>query len=451
LSYWRGARPRIEEAERKKAMQLRSFKVLGFKNFRQPVALDDLGPINVIHGPNNVGKSNLLQAIDLFFFLMRLDYDIGGFPTLPMQLIQRLSDELLAQSGLQRTEIFNLEAPVPILLDAVIVTESSELRGVGIDPNVVPLEHVRIVVELRWMGSEVSYSVLRFETKDGKDYVAATKTHPEIAQIAAFAKLVALNARSSTGAELRFARVPAERFASSDLALSLYDARESTELKLSRRWERFVTLMAAFEDILGQGKFVVAYDRKSSEAQLLYETADARIPLNLLGSGVQQLAALLGYVLVTGATIAGIEEPELHLRYPMQLRLREVLSGLVGGPGGLDQLFITSHSDAFEAGPRFYFMEPTPDGPRVEPRGVEGARAAVGITTEGALPSQNAVLCYLTTDGVVRVPDRVRSAIGLPKGGGVVFVGRDSVVEMMSDDTFADRFDSKGGEGGDDA
>lgn len=433
-------------------MQLRSFKVQGFKNFRQPVTLEDLGPINVIHGPNNVGKSNLLQAIDLFFFLMRLDYDIGGFRTLPMQLIQQLSDELLAQSGLQRTEIFNLEAPVPILLEAVIVTESGELRGVGIDPNVLPLEHVRIVVELRWMGSEVSYTVLRFETKDGKDYVAATKTHPEIAQIAAFAKLVALTARSSTAADLRFARIPVERFANRALALALYDARESMEIKLSRRWERFVSLMAAFTDILGEGKFIVAYDRKSGVAQLLYETAGARTPLYLLGSGVQQLAALLGTVLVTGATIAGIEEPELHLRYTMQLRLREVLSGLVGGPGGLDQLFITSHSDAFEAGPRFYYMESTPDGPRVEPRGVEGARAAVGITTEGTLPSQNAVLCYLTTDGVVRVPDRIRGVIGLPKGGGVVFVGRDRVVEMMSDDTFADRFEPKGsGEGGDDA
>lgn len=433
-------------------MQLRSFRVQGFKNFRQPVVLEDLGPINVIHGPNNVGKSNLLQAIELFFFLMGLDHDMGvGFPTLPMQTIQRLSDETLAQSGLLRTDIFNLEAPAPIQLEAVLVTEPAQLRGVGIDPDVLPLEQVRIVVELRWMGNHVSYTVLRFETKDGKDYVTATKTIPEATTLATFAKLVAFTPRSSSAAEIRLARIPVERLPGPELALALYDARDSTELDLSRRWGRFVKAMSAFADILGEGQFVVAYDRKSKLAQLLYETASARTPLRLLGSGVQQLAGLLGTVLVSGATIAGIEEPELNLRYPLQLRLREVLSGLVGGPGGLDQLFITSHSDAFEAGPHFYFLETTPDGPRVEKLRVEGARAALGITTEGTLPDPNAVLCYLSIDGVVRVPERIRNVIGLPKGGGVVFVGQSGSAEMMSDDTFADRFEPKSnGEGDDD-
>lgn len=431
-------------------MQLRSFKAQGFKNFRQPVVLENLGPINVIHGPNNVGKSNLLQAIELFFFLMRLD--LGVISTLPMQGLLPLTDETLAQGGLRRTDIFNLVAPVPIQLEAVIVTEPAQLRGVGIDPDVLPLELVRLVVELRWMGDHVTYTVLRFEIRDGKDYVKATMTPAEAIHLAAFAKLVGSTPRSSIAADLRLARIPVDRLASPELALALYDARESTELDRSRRWGRFVKAMAAFEDILGAGTFVVAYDRKSNLAQLLYETAGARTPLRLLGSGVQQLAALLGTVLVGGATIVGIEEPELNLRYTLQLRLREVLSGLVGGPGGLDQLFLTSHSDAFEAGTHFYFMEPRPDGPRVEKRGVEGARTALGITTQGALPDPNAVLCYLSTDGVVRVPARIRDAIGLPRGGGVVFVGRDGGVEMMSDDTFADRFEPRSGdEGNDDA
>lgn len=171
----------------------------------------------------------------------------------------------------------------------------------------------------------------------------------------------------------------------------------------------------------------------------------ARIPLHLLGSGVQQLAILLGSLLVFGSTLVGVEEPELNLRYTLQLRLREVLADLVGVPGGLDQLFLTSHSDAFEAGAHFYHMEPTPDGPRVERRRVEEARVALGITGEGGLPDPNAALCYLSTEGVVRVPERIRRTIGLPNGGGVVFLERDGAVEVMSDETFADRFEPKGG------
>jgi AAA domain, putative AbiEii toxin, Type IV TA system len=432
-------------------MQLRSFKAQGFKNFRQPVLLEDLGPVNVIHGPNNVGKSNLLQAIKLFFFLMGLDYEFAGTPALPMQTILPLSDDTLAQAGLPRTDIFNLKAPLPIQIEALIVTEPAQLLGVGLDPALVPFERVRIAVELRWMGNYVAYTVLRFETEDGKEHVKATKTISEVALYATFAKLVALSPRSSTVVDPRLALVPVERLASDDLALALYDAQNSAELDISRRWDRFAEAMAKFEDILGKGSFVVVYDRRLSQAQLLYQTSGARSPLRLLGSGVQQLAALLGAVLVSGAAIAGIEEPELNLRYTLQLRLREVLAELVSGPGGLEQLFITSHSDAFEAGQQFYFMEPTPDGPRVEKRRTESVREALGMTTEVALPDPNAVLCYISTDGVVRVPPRICDAIKLPNGGGVVFIERDGVAEMMSDDTFADRFEPKNGGGDNDA
>src|SRR5262249_27941424 len=125
----------------------------------------------------------------------------------------------------------------------------------------------------------------------------------------------------------------------------------------------------------------------------------------------------------------------------LQLRLREVLAKIAGAPGGLDQIFITSHSDAFETGAHFYFMDPTPNGPHVEKHGTEKARAAIGITADGALPDPNAVLCSLSTEGVVRVPERIRRAIGLPSGGGVVFLERDGAAEMISDETFADRFE----------
>ena len=42
-------------------MRLSSFEVHGFKNLVAPIKLDALEPINVLHGANNVGKSNLMQ------------------------------------------------------------------------------------------------------------------------------------------------------------------------------------------------------------------------------------------------------------------------------------------------------------------------------------------------------------------------------------------------------
>jgi AAA15 family ATPase/GTPase len=52
-------------------MRLSSFRVRGFKNLTREVVLEDLGPVNVLHGPNNVGKSNVLQAMQMFFRLLR--------------------------------------------------------------------------------------------------------------------------------------------------------------------------------------------------------------------------------------------------------------------------------------------------------------------------------------------------------------------------------------------
>ncbi|MBK8695437.1 MAG: AAA family ATPase [Deltaproteobacteria bacterium] len=51
-------------------MKIERFEVKGFKNLRQSVVLDELAGVNVIHGENNIGKSNLLQAMDLFFWLL---------------------------------------------------------------------------------------------------------------------------------------------------------------------------------------------------------------------------------------------------------------------------------------------------------------------------------------------------------------------------------------------
>lgn len=59
------------------------FEVQGYKNLRAPLRLTDIGRINVLHGDNNVGKSNLLEAIGLFFVLVRaFREDARGGPSL---------------------------------------------------------------------------------------------------------------------------------------------------------------------------------------------------------------------------------------------------------------------------------------------------------------------------------------------------------------------------------
>lgn len=51
-------------------MKLLEFAVTGYKNLAREIRLTDLGRVNVIHGDNNVGKSNLLESLHLFFALL---------------------------------------------------------------------------------------------------------------------------------------------------------------------------------------------------------------------------------------------------------------------------------------------------------------------------------------------------------------------------------------------
>lgn len=353
-------------------MRLSSFQVRGFKNFRQEIGLEDLSAINVLHGPNNVGKSNLLEAMALYFHLLGLEQD--GW--LPLSIDRRINDQEFERLGFIRSEMFNLKHPDPIEMRAEILTDPQELAQAGIKP-LIPCDRVRVEVVLQWAGTFVAYRVTRFVFADGTDATAAQASPEKKTFVLKLAKFLTQNFLIRAEAADRFARIPVNRLLDPHLALALYDAKESAEIEEVRRWERFVEVMGLFKDILGDGSFVATYDRKAAQANLVYQTADERIPLRLLGSGVQQIVSLIGHMLMTNATLVAVEEPELNLRYSLQQRLREIFANLVGVPGGPTQLFLTSHSPAFESGPHFYFMKPTPAGPVVERCKVKEAIAAV--------------------------------------------------------------------------
>src|SRR5580704_3459634 len=104
-------------------MRLASFKVRGFKNLTRELVLDELGPVNVLHGPNNVGKSNVLQAMQLFFRLLRLG-DAQDSQDSSLAVPVRIEDSSWpGLPGLARTDAFNLEAPAPIRMAAVVDLE----------------------------------------------------------------------------------------------------------------------------------------------------------------------------------------------------------------------------------------------------------------------------------------------------------------------------------------
>lgn len=462
-------------------MHLRRFQVHGFKNFRQPVALEDLGPFNVIHGDNNAGKSNLIEAIGLFFVLIEELFEVpppaGRAESDIIQQLQHslLGDEegdeqpwqrkrevdrrLLERRGYPAREIFHLHEPVPIELSGSIALAPDELARAGLQvPGDVaqgPIERIDVTVRLSTVVNvlEAELVALALGAADAPAPVPldSPALEPFLRRLGAF--LTSRHDAEGRPTGRRFALVEADRWTEGariewshagrdmvppDLCLALYDAKESRDDAQRQRWRRFALAMQRFEEILGPGQFGVVYDRHSRRASLVFETdAGKLIPGHLLGTGIQQAASLIGRMIMTGATILAVEEPELNLRYTRQMLLREILIELVGE--GPTQLVITSHSPAFESPRGFHALRSTADGPVADRRPSSEAGRFTETANLLAPPAgASAPLCYVSSEGLVLVPEEVREQLGIHGGGGVYFIHRKDSghFEMLTDEQF---------------
>lgn len=444
-------------------MRLTRFEVQGFKNFRRPVVLEGLDGFDVIHGENNVGKSNLLQAIDLFFWILT---NLGGRSVSPAAssdhssqyatqfvvegvvrgVSMHVNEQPLAVRHFSPDAIFNFEEPSPIVLLGQISIAPGDFRRVGQDSSEEVL--VDVMVELRradqrcvnvdvtvprnsaagQIQADVVLNLARFIARDF-NLRAESKPHGFIL-VDTLRRVADIDGHSYEN-NLR-ATVPHE------LLLLLYDAKESVEPGVFRRWELFERAMNSLGPVVGDGRFVITYNRNQSRAILALQRGSYRIPIEALGSGVQQVASLLARVLVANSAIVAVEEPELNLRYEMQLRLRDMLRDIVASGEGPQQIIVTSHSPAFEEGPTFYAMRATEDGPVVERRPVSEAAAFLQLGDVRPPSSEGAAYGYVSSEGLLRLSDETREQLGVTNGGGVVVLKRpeSEFVEILSNDQF---------------
>ncbi|UQA56780.1 ATP-binding protein [Polyangium aurulentum] len=452
-------------------MQLHWFEVQGYKNLRALLRLDDLDRVNVLHGDNNVGKSNLLEALGLFFVLLRaLAEDARGGPGRAERYARSAAADAsgatvrslgyFVDRGFPPGEMFNLRAPgMPIALGASLRLGPGEVEG-GDPPWFREPMEVRLRLERRG-GDEIAIRLERLVQSGGED-LAAEGVEKEVLHRAL--ERLAPRSRGEMAAS-RFALIRADRTIltdmtdedlsplatrepmSRDLGLLLHDAELSTDPAQRARFQRFIECLGHFRSILGEGRWRMHFDRKQDRAELYFETdgpggLTTIVPLRLMGSGIQQVANLCARLMMTGADIVAIEEPELNLRYSAQERLRGILDTITGGQGGPQNLFLTSHSPEFELAPTFYALLPAAEGPRVERRSRADARLFTRPEKEVPPEGARAPLSYVTTDGIVKVPDKVRRALGVENGGSVVFVqAKDEHYRILTEAQFWDLFE----------
>jgi hypothetical protein len=457
-------------------MRLEWFQVQGYKNFRDPVRLVDLGRFNVIHGDNNVGKSNLLESIGLFFVALQvLREEARGGPSLEERYGRRAkADEATADGRPARTavrsfsyfadrgygpdDIFDLKEAQPIVLDAGLQLdcEASDPPWVG-GPIVASIRLVR-------GEGEVTIQIEVLRRADGTNLASTEASGQEDIDIAFALVLKRLGPRLRLkGKEMvqRFVLVRADRTTvpespgdASPIAMRgplppalgkvLLDAENATDAR-RQCFNRFVQALECVRDLIGPGTWRMRVLSEALQPELCLDPGSGSplLPVRLMGSGIQQIVILCAYLVMTETDIVAIEEPELNLRWSTQRVLRDVLDEITRAPGG-PQLMLSSHSGQFEKDALVYLLTRSELGPRVHKQVAEQGWAFTQPDAPAPASGARAPYGYVTMEGLVQVPPEVQKELGLGHGGGVVFArGKDRHYRMLTDDQYADLFDDR--------
>lgn len=294
-------------------------------------------PQVVIEGPNDVGKSNILHALDL--------------------ILRGLPGKLRQQAGIQK--------PIPgepyyhplwLKNPQGLFREGQSQFGISIGMRFEPEDGTAdwtpvadqiVTYHLRWSLAHESLAeptlLLPEHLREDRKTLAA------MAKVLASAFRLVTTERAPQRENLRFNRdAPWEnlvRWEGHNLKQMLFFYKNSPDLEIQERFEQLRT--AVRDPELGIGMINVSVSPNET-LNVRTRLEGVEMDLDERGSGIQQLLTLLTLSLCHRGKILAIEEPEMNLSEPNQRLLWKKLREFSGKGGPLDQVFVTSHSRVFE-------------------------------------------------------------------------------------------------------
>jgi putative ATP-dependent endonuclease of OLD family len=333
-------------------MQIQHLHIKNFRSLRD-VELRDLENLNIFIGKNSSGKSNLLEALDLFFS----DFSLVGGNT----------------AGLNQYYWFNKKTKDPIEFE--IIFELSEEEVVKIFPPEILKEIKRfsstraklgnLIVRRRIVGVAGAWETTVLEcsgaslVKDNKSKTPDEILRPLIEAYANKEKAALLKIRSITPDELnqilsritelikgQFRLITQIRDVKNPIAhrVTLVDSELQNAL-----WRLDQSIQSEEEDKFMdiERSFTHITDKRldPAQGQAYIKRQGRRFPLHLEGGGIQASIQLV-YIIkneIGRCSIFGIEEPESHSHSDLQRKLFVELKSLSENC----QLLINTHSPTF--------------------------------------------------------------------------------------------------------
>ncbi|MCL4858793.1 MAG: AAA family ATPase [Caldilineaceae bacterium] len=384
-------------------MRIERFQIQGFKSIRE-LAVEGLADINVFFGMNNVGKSNMFQALELWHWVILAGKSQTQHGTHPITY-EVTSESLATRFG---SSLSRLGSPEPILVRV-------DLSGVDSETRLIE-KNQRLTVEVT---VRQTATAIRCEVKN-----IVRQKNDELDRRISISQLVAslprfhiVHAARRLQVEQRTAQTPAETINDANLKQALFYAYLSSDIEQKKRLNAIKRVLA--EPPYSLGELDIALDPATDRIEIGFVRPDGRLPIENLGSGAQQLILVLGQIFLNDYPIIAVEEPETNLSPQHQEHLMATLRTLMEDPAvKLQQLFVATHSPYLEFTDNFYDVTfDLTSGTQVQAATAEKYGKHFAITPAG--PESGARLNSLNQ---VKLYEGVIQDLGLQRGDLVIFV-----------------------------
>lgn len=341
-------------------MKIRKVSIQRFKSLKK-VSMEDIGDLIILIGANGSGKSNLLEALTLFF--NELDFDtteksIGdldkyfwfgrnGRQPIEFEIIIEFSkDEIEDMLPEGSKETHRIGDKGRLTIKRAIKGPANSAAWSVTSAKLVTFTNGKLVTPGR-------IKVVASPTENKSDEVSETEGKQEVTQAPPQTEsndlLAAISPNLLQRLKSRFIYIPSARNATA--TFTGYQRRPSIITndileRLRSLWqnmakdEEMITLQDNVRSVSGTIQEIRPY---GNELTLREQGTNRLLPLALSGSGHQELIALEYRLLTETNCFFGIEEPDLHFHPELVREFLVFLKNICQDK----QVFIATHSTAF--------------------------------------------------------------------------------------------------------
>lgn len=322
-------------------MKIDEIEISNFRSIKF-AQMKDIGNMAVLIGPNSAGKSNFLEALEIFFLQLH--------PT-PYSQLSALSDFLWNDRDTEK----------PIEIAVTLNLTKNEIKKILPDSyqqNYPPKEQNKMKIIRKIFGPEntpiigttlISVNEVPIYKKEKFPIpipVVNNVLEPGIKQITPENDLIQ-NLSDNVGTQFKMIKAATNEFGLDllgernpvippEIMSELTVVGGSIDKKQIKKWHNFENNVRLTSNEISDVRII------SDRVMVSEKNTDTRVPIHLVGGGNQEIMAI-SHQLSSDKKIFGIEEPERHLNPQLARKLLQFFKDMSSSK----QLFIVTHSTIF--------------------------------------------------------------------------------------------------------